>query len=379
MSQYYNPVSLHVGAESVEALASVLTARHRDARRVLLLTRGGQAEQHEGLRGLMDALRGKEVVRKELQLANPDLTDMLALLKELGGFDFDLIVAVGGGSVLDAAKSLSAMHRMELHTIEALRSAVTEGMYREQERMTPWIGIPTTSGTGSEVTSWATLWDSELGCKYSVADERLYAEAALILPELTVSMPLRLSAVTGLDALCHAAEAYWAVRTNPISRGYALQAIERIRSSLPRLKDDPDDLGVRRQLSLGSLFAGLAFSNTKTTACHSISYPLTLQYGIEHGVAASLTLAEVLKINLAAVEDPEPLLRAFGAKDPDEVQRFLFELYRHYGIPSRLSQYGADAASIPAIADRAYTKGRMDNNPVTIEKERVEDILRSLL
>lgn len=223
------------------------------------------------------------------------------------------------------------------------------------------------------------MWDEEYDSKYSVTDERLYASATLILPELTVTMPLRLSVATALDALCHATEAYWSVHTNAITRVYSLQAIERIRRTLPLLIEQPENLDWREQLSLASLLAGLAFSNTRTTACHSISYPLTMVYGIDHGIAASLTLASVMRHNLDALTEPEKLLQAFGAANVDEVDQFIRNIYDTYGVSSRLSQYGATVEGIRNIVSLSYTKGRMDNNPVEILPEELERILVSLL
>lgn len=379
MSRFYNPVAILFGAESVGELADSAADALRDATRVLLLTRGGAVEKSEELQPLMETLSGKDVRLAELNVSNPDLADIVELKSRTRGFDYELIVAVGGGSVMDVAKTLSALQHLDFDAVAQARDAITEERYRERRRMTPWIGIPTTAGTGSEVTCWATIWDAELGRKYSVSDERLYAKAAVIVPELTATMPLRLSATTALDAMCHAAEAYWSVRTNPVTRMYAVQAIERIRLHLPRLAADPGKTETRTQLALASLYAGLAFSNTMTTACHSISYPLTLRHGIEHGVAASFTLGAVLRLNLPAMVEPDRLLAAFGAREPEEVQRLVFGLFRSFGIPTRLGDYGVQPDDVPGIVSRAYTKGRMDNNPVAIAEQQLQDMLRALI
>lgn len=379
MNHFYNPVAVFLGRESAEAFAELFAIRYAGIKRILILTRGGGVEQNDCLQPILNALSQKETMLIEVTLNNPNVADIVKLRQEVGTFQYELIVAIGGGSVMDAAKVLSALQHKTLSTIDEVRRAITREEYRSEPYFTPWIGIPTTSGTGSEVTCWATVWDEENGSKYSVSDERLYASAALILPELTVTMPLRLSVATALDALCHATEAYWSVYTNTITRVYALQAIERIRMTLPLLIEQPDNLTWREQLSVASLMAGMAFSNTKTTACHSISYPLTMLYGIDHGIAASLTLSTVLRHNFDALVEPDQLLRAFGATDVDEVDNLIRRIYATYGLSSKLSAYGVTVEGIREVVSHSYTKGRMDNNPVVISPEELERMLVSLL
>ncbi|NOV03747.1 phosphonoacetaldehyde reductase [Paenibacillus planticolens] len=379
MNQFYNPVAVSFGSASAESFANLFEKRYADIKRVLLLTRGAGVEKSDCLQPVMNTLSLKETSVIEVTLNNPNVADILKLKQEIGSFDYELIVAIGGGSVMDAAKVLSALQSKTYQTAAEVREAITSERYREEPHFTPWIGIPTTSGTGSEVTSWATVWDEEHGSKYSVSDERLYASAAFILPELTVTMPLRLSVATALDALCHATEAYWSVHTNAITRVYSLEAIERIRRTLPLLIEQPDNLVWREQLSLASVLAGMAFSNTRTTACHSISYPLTMLYGIDHGIAASITLASVMRHNLDALIEPDKLMHAFGAADMDEVDDFIRNIYNLYGLSSSLGQYGVTVEGIRNIVSHSYTKGRMDNNPVEISPEELERMLVSLL
>lgn len=379
MSQFYNPVAVSFGAEAVADFTNMLRERYADVERVLLLTRGGGVEKSDCLQPVISLLEEKQCLLKEITLSNPNLSDIMNLKLELAAYDYELIIAIGGGSVMDIAKTLSALQQLKIGTAGEVRDAITSERYRGQSSFTPWIGIPTTSGTGSEVTSWATVWDEELGCKYSVSDKRLYSIAALILPELTVTMPLRLSITTALDALCHATEAYWSVHTNEITRVYSIQAIERIRNTLLLLKEQPDNVALRAQLSLASVLAGLAFSNTKTTACHSISYPLTLIHGIDHGIAASLTLGAVLRHNFDVLIESDQLLKAFGAANVNEVEKFIQTVYETYGLSGQLNHYGVTEDDIPEVVSQAYTKGRMDNNPVELTEQVLERMLISLL
>lgn len=379
MNRFYNPVAVYFGDSSIPACAYDLKKRYVSVQHVLILVRDEAVVKSPCIRPILNVFADRETRLVEVALHNPDISDIYQLVDRVGSFPYELIVAIGGGSVMDAAKALAALQHMRMSGPEEVRAAIVEERYAKKLEFTPWIGIPTTSGTGSEVTSWATVWDEEKGCKYSISHGQLFASAALIVPELTVTMPLRLSVATALDAMCHATEAYWSIHSNPISRAYSLQAIERIRWTLPVLKDEPDNLEYREQLSLGSVLAGLAFSNTKTTACHSISYPLTLIYGIDHGIAASLSLAEVFQHNYSTLVEPDKLLRAFGAHDVHDVRQFLHSIYEDYGLSGSLKDYGVTTGDIAMIVSHAYTKGRMDNNPAVISPEQLERMLVSLL
>ena len=126
------------------------------------------------------------------------------------------------------------------------------------------------------------------------------------------------------------------------------------------------------------MYAGLAFSNTRTTACHSISYPLTLELGIDHGVAASLTLAKVMELNLESIIEKEALFHAFGVSSCNEIQEFIEHIHHMSGFSSKLRDYQANSEIIESIAENAFTKGRMDNNPIALTKKDVTQILMSI-
>ncbi len=378
MSQFYNPVTVYSGIHGCRELAESLQDEFPHVSRVLLLTRGDRVEQDESLRPLWSWMQQRSVLIKELFLSNPNLDDIFSLNSEVRSFDYELIVAIGGGSVMDAAKSIAAIQHLDISSVEELRSVIVDSSYAV-DTVTPWIGVPTTAGTGSEVTKWATVWDTELSCKYSISNNALYATKALISAELMKSMPLRLSMSTGLDSMCHATEAYWSVQTNPISRIYALAAIERIRTYLPQLIEDSKNTEIREQLALASLYSGLAFSNTRTTACHSISYPLSLIHGVDHVIAASLLLGSIARINEPELIEPEKLFRAYGISQVEEIGEIVKDIYKLYQIPYRLSEYGVTEKSIPRIAEGAFTKGRMDNNPVNITESQVREVLTELL
>lgn len=313
--------------------------------------------------------------------ANPTAGDVYRILLGLGNIKPDVVLAIGGGSAIDLAKAvvglsyLSQKPGLELtDVVESLRQKT----YLNHPVSTPIMAVPTTSGTGSEVTQWATVWDMEGLVKYSVDATWLVPQKAYIIPELTLTKPDRLTLSTGLDALCQATEAYWAKKSNPLVRVMSTSAIRLIIEALPKVLKEPNNLQYREQMCLGSVYSGLAFSNTRTTACHSISYPLTMKYGIEHGFACIMTMTEVMKLNLPVLKESQSLFEAYGMSTPDQIQAWIDEVSQ--GIVSlRLSDFGIKAGDLNEIASLSFTQGRMDNNPVELNAQDVIAILKKVL
>lgn len=376
MGNYFNPVKIKI--DTIDVIEDILSTLHSQPRKILLLHRGGDFSESDAGQGLFKSLGDFEVKPLEVNISNPDVEDLFHFYKQIESFDYQCIVGIGGGSVLDLSKSLAAIKGMEIDSISTLRSVIKQKLYIKNKKFVPWIGIPTTSGTGSEVTCWATIWDRANGVKMSVDSEHLYAHTAIVDPALTTSLPKRLTASTALDALCHATEAYWSKSSNEISRIYSLEAIKRIVKNFEKVLNQPNDILLRKEIALGSLYAGLAFSNTRTTACHSISYPLTLELGMVHGIAASITLAKVMEINFDSIIENDKLLDAFGVSSCSEIQELIEHFHEQSGFSSKLRDYGANEEIIETITSKAFTKGRMDNNPVALTKEDVVQILRSI-
>jgi len=241
-----------------------------------------------------------------------------------------------------------------LDSDEALKKNLKEGVdIPENFDPKPVIAIPTTAGTGSEVTMWATIWDMEEKKKYSLSHPKLYPKIALLDPELTLTLPEKETIYSGLDALSHAMEAIWNKNHNPISDNFALKAISIVHNYLPELRKDLTNLDLRGQLLHASLLAGMAFSNTKTALAHSISYPLTAHFGVPHRLACSFTLPAILKYlrqNIILPEfdtifsSVENLIGCLGLRDEilkyvnfDEVSGLVAEMY----TPNRAGNFVA--------------------------------------
>ena len=373
MNFYYNPVRLHWGEACLNGLKGDVESLQ--AKKILILKWSEQALENQAGKKLYEALADCEVMELTFERSNPDIQELFALYQQHREERPDLILAVGGGSVLDMAKSLAAILDKTYETVEELRKAIQTKSTGKPE--CPWIGIPTTAGTGSEATCWATVWDSERNAKLSLENHENYAYAAYVDPEFTMSMPMHLVVSSALDAVAHATESYWAKAHNIVSEIYALKAVSMIMKNLEHLietRDKEDYLAMAE----ASMLAGRAFSNTKTTACHSISYPLTLGYGIPHGIAVSMLLPSLLQINWEKMEDTESLLRAYGVKTPEEAGRKVEQLLDMAGISHRLSDWKVEKADLGTIAAHCFTKGRMENNPVDLSKDDVEKILEKI-
>ena len=251
----------------------------------------------------------------QTEVANPNQQDVKEALESLGAKPLDVIVAIGGGSVIDLAKAISAFYdpkRNASYTAEEITEAIRRKSYQNRAEFVDIIAVPSTAGTGSEVTQWATVWDLGKTSKFSIDAPGLKPRLALIVPDLTLTLPKPLILSTALDAAAHAMEAFWSKHTTPLVKDFSLEALRVITANLKAALKAPKHYEFREKLCRGSLLAGLAFSQTRTTACHSISYPLSFLFQVPHGFAVALTMAEVARINEKAAKNYDELAAVFA-------------------------------------------------------------------
>jgi phosphonate metabolism-associated iron-containing alcohol dehydrogenase len=269
----------------------------------------------------------------------------------------DLVVAIGGGSVIDAAKFLAAA-RGDFARVKRLLQSGEGGA---ELTPLPIIAVPTTAGTGSEVTCWATVWDTEVQKKYSLELPTLYPEHAVIDPRLTLGMPRDLTISTALDALSHALESLWNRNANPVSASHAVAAARIILADLPSVVAKPDRVDLRTRIARAALLAGLAFSNTRTALAHSLSYPLTLRHAVPHGLACSFTLPMVMRGAIGIDADCDAALARIFEGDlyggPDRLCMFLREL----GVATNPACYGVGDEEWERLIDDAFAGERGRN------------------
>lgn len=230
--------------------------------------------------------------------SNPQLDYLDDLINRFSKNPPKVIVAIGGGSAIDSAKALAAGISSEL--MSPLDQVFRGGKNHSWNSRIPLIAIPTTAGTGSEVTPYATVWDEFTGKKFSISGDAIFPTIALLDGELTLDLPPKETLYTSLDAVSHALESLWNKNRNPLSEAYANQALSLISANLCTVLNKSHDLLSRTRLLEASLLAGLAISQTKTAIAHSISYPLTIHYGVPHGLAAGFLLTELIDRHIDA-------------------------------------------------------------------------------
>lgn len=371
--RYHNPVKIHFGPGIIRNLPYIVGSQ-----RSILITTPGFTK-----RGIPDSLKkllgGSLIAIFDGVHPNPTFSSVKIAFNKLQQYEYDTIIALGGGSTIDTAKAIAASGASgsELWIDNHLKHGAPFPQHFAPKSI---IAVPTTAGTGSEVTMWATVWDMQEKKKYSISHPFLYPAEAILDPELTITLPEKETIYSGLDALSHAMEAIWNKNHNPVSDAFALEAISLVHNYLPALRDDLTNLNVRALLLRASLFAGLAFSNTKTALAHSISYPLTAHFGMPHGLACALPLPHLLRFNGSKVPD-RVLIIAKSLMTDIEVESTasgVTKLFEKIGISSCLADYGINKNKAELIANSAVTPGRADNNIVDFNRNDLLTLVKNL-
>jgi alcohol dehydrogenase len=368
--KYLSPTKIVFGLNSFESIKKYVLAQNVH-QKILLVTGKYSMVKHGYVDKIKRLLYDRSIYHFGEVLPNPTKDNIGEGLKFASSKNVELVIALGGGSALDAGKVLAVL----LNNPGQLNDYLSGNISFENKGL-PFIAIPTTSGTASEVTCWATLWDREEKSKHSLAHPWMFPSYALIDPALTVHMPPKLTALTGMDALTHAIEACWSQNSQPVSDVFALRAIRLIYKNIRLAYDEPHNLQARTNMSLACLFAGLAFNNTKTAACHSISYPMTSNFGIPHGLAVSITIKEVIRYNFQVVPDKiRQIIEEWDASSLDEFIDKLVGLMHALNLPTRLRDLELREEDIETILKDSIYPDRMKNNPVQLNKDDIRTIL----
>ncbi|MBM3114859.1 iron-containing alcohol dehydrogenase PsrA [Jeongeupia naejangsanensis] len=356
MWHYRNPVDIHAGRGTLAQLPALLQGR-----RALVITFPEAVAL--GLDARLRALLGDRLAAVETGVQpNPDVSWLAPMYERLwrDHADVDCIIALGGGSVIDCAKSMLAP--TPSGTFAELLALLAGATAPDAGRPRALIAIPTTAGTGSEVTPWATLWDQAQSRKHSLHQPWSWPEAAIVDADLMLSLPRGSTLASGLDALSHALESLWNVHRNPVSASLAVSAAREIIATLPLLLAQLDNVALRERMAVAALQAGLAFSNTKTALAHSLSYDLTLEHGVVHGIACSFSLPRVMALAMGADEALDALLlRIFDADSTDAAIDRLTRFLEGLGVSTDPGSYGLDEAEWPQRVDQALQGPRGRN------------------
>jgi len=345
-------------------------AREIGAQRVLLVTDRGIVSAGHVARALESlGAAGIAVTVYDAVRENPTTDDVARCLAVAREARPDLLVGLGGGSSMDTAKGTNFL----LTNGGEMRDYW--GVGKATRPMLPLIAVPTTAGTGSECQSAALIADEATHQKMACLDPKAAARIALLDPELTVSQPPRVTAVTGVDALAHAVETAVSSGRNAISLMYSQEAFKRLVHALPRVLSDAGDLEARGQMLLGAAMAGLAIEHSMLGAAHSAANPLTAHFNVVHGAAVGLMLPHVVRFNAAdnaatrqayaALASAAELAAVGGGLEPavEAVVSRLERILNAAGIPGNLAGAGVDPDRIPQLAEEAARQWTAKFNP----------------
>jgi alcohol dehydrogenase class IV len=301
----------------------------------------------------------------------------------------DVVVAIGGGSAIDAGKAIAALAANGGDVLDYLE-VIGAGRTLESPSL-PFVAVPTTAGSGAEVTKNAVLASREHGVKASLRSPFLLPRAALVDPELTYDLPPAITAATGMDALTQLIEPYVSPRANPMTDALCLEGIRRAAAALPRVYDDGLDEAAREAMSLASLFGGLALANAGLGAVHGFAAPIGGAFDAPHGAVCAALLPHVMEANVRALRSRAnggEALRRYqiiarlltGRLDahPEEGAECALLLAEQLRIP-RLATYGIRPGDIAVLAEKAAQATSMKGNPITLPPEALAGILEAAL
>ncbi len=342
---------------------------------LFIIARSAKKSLNQVFENLLEQKVLVEVI--EYTFREPTFSNYEEIVNDARSFNADCIVGVGGGSVLDVAKLVAAMQ----HNSQKLEEVV--GINNLSGRSAGLICLPTTSGTGAEVSPNSILLDETTQEKKGIISPFLVPDAAYIDPLLTLSLPPKITAETGIDALSHCIEAYTNKFSHPVVDEYALKGIELIARNLHKAYIDGGDVEARSAVALGSMYGGLCLGPVNTAAVHAISYPLGGKYHIPHGLANAILLPEVMDFNMPAnVHKHAKIALAAGVEEKETekatagagVER-IRELACSCGIPTKLTDIGVTKDSVDELTGLAMKVTRLlKNNPREVTYEDARNI-----
>jgi len=346
----------------------------------------------KGLRslGLFDLIEkqiqatGIEYVIYDNLPAEPTYVQVQTVIDEFKGSDCDLIIACGGGSVMDAAKLASILVTDEYGVKELLDDP------KRGKKCIPVIMIPTTAGTGAECTPNAIVGVPEKELKIGIVNDNLIADYVILDAELIRNLPRKLAAATGIDALCHAIECYTSNKSNPFSDTFALDAFDLIMNNIVSACEDKTAMVEKNKMQIAAFYGGVAITSSGTTAVHALSYPLGGKYHIAHGVSNAMLLIPVMKFN-------EPVCREKFATAWDRAYHgelkletseekskaliaWMDKIVKHLEIPTNLKEFGVDPKDLDALVEAGMSVTRLlVNNMRTVTAADAKAIYQEVL
>ena len=372
-----------IGKNSLKNIKKIIS--NLDAKKILLVTGKGSYKKSGSEEKLIQYL-GDAVIKRFFDFeANPNIKDVQVGISIISSFKPDLVIAIGGGSVIDIAKLIN-IFAVHVAKEKEIYEFVNESSSVKQAGL-PLIAIPTTSGTGSEATHFAVVYIGNK--KYSFAHKYVLPDFSIIDSSLSYSNPAYIKACSGFDALSQAIESFWAVGSTEESRSYSREAIKIILNSIEMAVLESDKKSMDR-MSLAANLAGKAINISKTTAAHAVSYPITKFLGIPHGHAVALTLGSFFVINSHYSESQlndsrgiqyfdnisKELLNLFDCSESEQVSQRLNQIMANIGLEANLKSIFSKKNIDYELIKKEINLERLNNNPVKVNSSQIENLFK---
>lgn len=377
------PQQEYFGFGSVKNLKKIL-AKHKP-KNIFLVT-GQNSYTKSGAKSILDDyLKNHHVTHFNDFEENPKLKDIAKGIRIFGRNKCDFVIAVGGGSVMDIAKSINALAANPGNSIDYIKNKKN---IKNKGKIL--IAIPTTAGSGSEATKFAVIYIGKT--KYSLEHEFILPDYAIVDQQFTISLPKHITASTGMDALSQGIESYWCINSTNESKKYAKEAIKLVMKNLRMAVNKPSKKS-RIAMSKAAHLAGKAINISKTTACHAISYPITSYFNVPHGHAVALTLGEILVYNSQVKEEDlsdkrgvdyvkktiKEITNLLDSNTAEDAKTKIKNLMEEIVLRIKLSDLGIKTDNdINVIIKNGFNPDRVKNNPRRLTEEGLREILNKI-
>ena len=375
MSQlsWYNPTQIHFGSGKLAMLGSLIEEQVGKNSKVFLVTGTTFLKRHGILERIFQDCSTTEfhLFDKVLPYPSPELVDQA--ITDCRYSKADIVVAIGGGSALDLAKVVATLAPQEGLTMDYLN-----GVRVMSSESLPFIAIPTTSGSSSEVTPFAPLWDMEKPQKLAFSGQHMFPTIALLDPDLALTMPKKLAAATGMDAFTSAFESYWSTDSHPMSEKLNLEVIRLFKNNLV-ISCTTSDKTARSNCAYAATISGVAYSNVRPNVCHALGVPLSLIYNMDHGESVGITLPLVLRAVAPNMPDKmEPLLAAFNVNSLDGLLNSLVLIMKESGLRTSFEGMNLTEPAINRMLEFVEWE-RLLKSPTVFNRQSVKEIFMQLL
>lgn len=367
MWSFYNPVKIHFGWNAVNSIKNFIYPG-----KALIVT--GRSSTRILLKKLLEYLKTTPYVLFDNVEENPSAQTVEAGIELCRRENCSYVIGFGGGSPLDCGKAIAFLADKNVNVLDVMYKRVLV-----EKTGLPFIAVPTTAGTGSEVTPYSIITDTENKKKISIANINSFPQTAIVDPELTISKPSKITASCGLDVLTHAVESAWSKNSNEISRALSVWAVKLVLENLEKTVKDGTNKSGRENLMLASMIAGVAISGTGTTINHPISYPLTLYKGLAHGFACAISISEIMRYNYPYCREILDQMAFFcGLNSNEQLIERIENLLKNINAPTKLSQMGLGENDLEWLTEESFSKN-VERNPAPVDKKILYNLLKKMI